>query len=231
MSSSRPTPLLLALTLAMLVAATLTVAPAPAIGAPAPAPAPVPRQDGGDAPTTARINAAAPPFELTDTKGQRRVLKDYKGRIVVLEWTDPNCPYVEGLYNRSKRMQKAYRSVKKMDKDVVWLAIDSTPGVNVAQLDHWIRRHGIEYPVMIDGDASVARAYDVRHTPHMFVIDKEGILRYHGAIDDNALGAKPANEVRNYVVQAVKELTEAGAVSTSHVKAYGCLAKHRHTLP
>ncbi|MCZ6493500.1 MAG: thioredoxin family protein, partial [Planctomycetota bacterium] len=76
-------------------------------------------------------------------------------------------------------------------------------------------------------DGKVARLYDARRTPHMFVIDKEGILRYHGAIDDNRLAGKPADEVTNFVVNAVHQLAEEETVTPDYVKPYGCSIKYK----
>ena len=119
--------------------------------------------------------------------GRTRRLSDYEGRIVVLEWLDPDCPIVDRVY-RAGVMKEAYRKAREIDGSIAWLAINSTRGTTPGRNDLWVRQQGLEYPVLIDENGAVRRRYDARRAPHMFVIDKEGALRYRGAIDDNALG-------------------------------------------
>ena len=215
------TPLnVLVLSLALLAAA---AAPAPALPpAPTMPPAPAPADD---APPVATLGKPAPPFELLDTTGRTRRLADYEGRIVVLEWLDPDCPIVDRVY-RAGVMKEAYRKAREIDGSIAWLAINSTRGTTPGRNDLWIRQQGLAYPVLIDENGAVRRRYDARRAPQMFVIDKEGGLRYHGAIDDNAYGTKRPEETTNFVVAAVRDIVGGDVVARDHVKPYGCRIKY-----
>jgi peroxiredoxin len=177
-----------------------------------------------EAPKVATLDEPAPPFTLNDHEGRSRSLADYKGRIVVLEWTEPECPFVTRQYN-DKSMQRTREQVRKLDGTVAWLAICSTPGVTDQRLKFWAQQHKIDFPLLIDYNGAVAKTYKAERVPGMFVIDKEGVLRYHGAIDDNRLGTKQPDDVVNYVVNAVGQLVKNEPVSPDHVKAYGCTLK------
>ena len=124
-----------------------------------------------------------------DTKGVMRTLSKYKGKLVILEWINPQCPFVVNCY-KTKAMQTAYDRVKALDKGIVWLAINTTWSTSANENDLWIKRHDLKYPILLDFDGDVGRLYDARRTPHMFVIDTEGVLRYQGAIDDNPFSSK-----------------------------------------
>ena len=173
-----------------------------------------------------RLGDKAPDFTLVDTKGIERSLSSYEGRIVVLEWINPQCPYVENCY-KTKAMQKAYERAKELDKGVVWLAINSTASTDAQRNQGWIDRFKLKYPILLDTDGNVARLYDARRTPHMYVIDKEGVLRYHGAIDNNPFANKPKSEIVNYASGTVQQVVEGETVSPDYVKPYGCTIKLR----
>ena len=173
----------------------------------------------------AKLGEKAPNFTLTDTNGQERSLSDYKGRIVVIEWINPECPYVRHCYE-TKAMQGAYEKVKQLDKGVAWLAINTTPGTTAPANNMWISKYDVKYPLLLDKRGKVGRLYDARRTPQMFVIDKEGVIRYTGAIDDNSLLNKRPAEITNYVVNAVKQLVDGETVTPDSTKAYGCTIKY-----
>ncbi|MEE8153791.1 MAG: redoxin domain-containing protein [Phycisphaerales bacterium] len=173
----------------------------------------------------AKLGEKAPNFTLTDTNGQERSLSDYKGRIVVIEWINPECPYVRHCY-QTKAMQGAYRKVKQLDKGVAWLAVNTTPGTTAQANNMWVTTYGLKYPILLDKRGKVGRLYDARRTPQMFVIDKEGVIRYTGAIDDNSLLNKRPDEIANYVVNAVKQLVEGETVTPDSTKPYGCTIKY-----
>jgi peroxiredoxin len=181
---------------------------------------------GGEEPKPAKLGEPVPDFTLVDTERAKRSLSDYKGRLVVLEWINPQCPFVQGCY-KTKAMQRAYERVKSLDKGAVWLAINTTWNTSQEENRLWIRRYELEYPILIDFDGDVGRLYDARKTPHMYVIDKEGILRYHGAIDDNKFLGKPQDQVTNYVVDAVRQVVEGETVTPDHVTPYGCSVKYK----
>jgi peroxiredoxin len=177
------------------------------------------------APAVATLGKPAPPFTLADTKQQKRSLADYAGRIVVLEWVNPACPY-RRVYEGGT-MKRTYEGVRRLDPKAIWLAINSTFDATAAQNDFWIREHKLRYPILLDPDGSVGRRYDARRTPQMFVIDAEGILRYQGAIDDNALGNKRPDETTNYVLNAVEQIKAGDVVSPDRIRPYGCAVKYR----
>lgn len=180
---------------------------------------------GEDEDKKAQLNEKAPDFTLVDSTGQQRSLSDYAGRLIVLEWINPDCPYVVRCYG-SKAMQTAYEKVKELDGSVAWLAINTTRTTTAEQNNFWIKKHGLKYPILLDPMGEVGQVYGARRTPHMFVIDKEGILRYHGAIDDNKYGDKKLQETTNYVVNAVQQIVDGETVTPDRTKPYGCTVKY-----
>ncbi len=180
----------------------------------------------GEEPKPAKLGEPVPDFTLVDAAGVKRSLSEYKGKLVVLEWINPQCPFVQGCY-RTKAMQRACEKVKALDKGAVWLAINTTWSTSQEENQLWIRRYELEYPILIDFEGDVGRLYDARKTPHMYVIDEEGILRYHGAIDDNKFLSKPEDKVTNYVVNAVRQIVDGETVTPDYVSPYGCSVKYK----
>ena len=175
----------------------------------------------------AKLGEPAPNFTLVDTTGRVRTLSEYAGRIVVLEWFNAQCPVVQKCY-RSKSIQTANAKVRELDKGIVWLAVNSTASTNAGENTMWIKKFKLGYPILLDVDGKVGHSFDARRTPHMFVIDKKGILRYHGAIDNNAFGDKKLDEAMNYVVNAVRQISEGETVSPDYIKPYGCSVKYKN---
>jgi peroxiredoxin len=176
----------------------------------------------------AELGKPAPDFELKDLDGKTVKLSDYKGKTVVLEWFNPECPVVKG--SRSKGTLKGMD--ERVTKDgVVWLAINSgAPGMegtgaekNKKAKADW----GITAAILLDEDGVVGRKYGAKTTPHMFIIDAKGNLAYRGGID-NAPGGKAEGdgEVVNYVDVALAELKEGKPVTKNDTKAYGCSVKY-----
>ena len=174
--------------------------------------------------------AAAPEFAIADTTGKPVKLADYRGKFVVLEWTNPECPFVRKHYN-SKNMQELQKEWGA--KDVVWLTINSTNAThseykNGDEMASWTRAQGASpKATLIDGTSATARAYGAKTTPHMFVVDPAGKLLYNGAIDDkrssNPADAKTAN---NYVRAALVEATAGKPVTVASTTPYGCSLKY-----
>ncbi len=173
------------------------------------------------------IGSPAPDFTLNDTNGKAVKLSDFKGKVVVLEWTNPNCPFVQRHYKNGNLpgLQKA-----ALDKGIVWLAVNSTNAKHKdfetpADLNKTFGDWKAAYTAqLLDTDGKVGKLYDARTTPHMFVIDARGILVYQGAIDDDPRGNK--EQVVNYV-RSTLDLIEAGKpVSTSTTTPYGCSVKY-----
>lgn len=179
----------------------------------------------------AATNGAPPPaFTLADTAGKDVKLSDYRGKYVVLEWTNPECPFVRSHYTSGsmQSLQKEWGA-----KDVVWLTINSTNQSHgeyktAAQMREWMTAQGAApTATLIDGTSATARAYDVRTTPQMFVIDKGGNLIYQGAID-NRRSANPADAkvAHNYVAAALTEAIAGKPVTVTNTPPYGCSLKY-----
>ena len=174
--------------------------------------------------------APAPAFSLTDTAGKTVQLSEYRGKYVVLEWTNPECPFVRKHYN-SGNMQDLQRQWGT--RDVVWLSINSTNSANgeyktPAQMAQWLEGKGASpKAALIDGTSATGRAYAARTTPHMFVINPAGTVIYNGAIDDrrttNLADAKLAH---NYVRAALTEATAGKPVTVASTTPYGCTMKY-----
>lgn len=181
-----------------------------------------------------KVGDKAPDFTLKDLDGKewtRSELTD-DGKIIVLEWFNPGCPYVQKHHANG---QSTMRDLAKKyeDKDVVWLAINST---NERHRDYektrpMVEQWGIEYPMLIDEPGDVGRSFGAKTTPHMFIIDKDGVVRYMGAIDSHRKGRAPTadekSEVTNYVEQALDEIIAGETVSTPETESYGCGIKYK----
>lgn len=180
----------------------------------------------------AALGAAAPAFELADLDGRKVKLADYKGKLVVLEWFNPQCPFVNASHQKGSLVNTAKTW---QDKGVVWLAINSSAegkqgfGVEVNQAGK--TKFNLSHPILLDSDGKVGKAYGAEHTPHMFVIDKEGKLAYQGAIDNSPDGegdSPTGGKLINYVSQALEELGAGKPVSVDKTPAYGCSVKYAH---
>ncbi len=172
----------------------------------------------------AKVGEKAPAFTLKDTTGKEYKLSDYAGKIVVLEWINPECPFVIKCY-KSQAMQEASKEARQLSKDVVWLAINTTYNATPEQNEMWIKQYTLERPILLDNDGTVGKLYDARRTPHMFVIDAEGVLRYQGAIDNNRNGDRSGDDLTNYVVNAIRQVVASETVEPDHVPPYGCSVK------
>ncbi len=174
--------------------------------------------------------AAAPGFTIADTAGKPVSLADYRGKFVVLEWTNPDCPFVQKHYN-SRNMQELQKEWGA--KDVVWLSINSTNAnhgefKSGEQMASWMRAQGASpRAALIDSTSSTGRAYAARTTPHMFVVDPAGKVVYAGAIDDKR-SSDPADAkgAHNYVRAALTEATAGKPVTVASTTPYGCSVKY-----
>lgn len=173
-------------------------------------------------PPAARAQETAPAFTLMNQDGKPVSLADYAGKIVVLEWTNYECPFVK--HHAAVGTMKTL-AAKWGGRGVVWLAINSTGHATREGDVAWIAANALPYPILEDFDGRVGHAYDALTTPHMFVIGRDGRLAYHGAIDDDRrLAGKPT---LNYVEQALAELTAGRPVSVPATEPYGCSVKYR----
>jgi peroxiredoxin len=176
----------------------------------------------------AEIGKPAPDFTLQDLDGKSVQLSQMKGKTVVLEWFNPGCPFVKANHTKGSLKGMAKRFA---DKGIVWLAINSgAPGkqghgvdTNKEAKGTW----GMEYPILLDEKGDVGRMYGAKTTPHMYVIDPQGILVYMGAID-NTQGGEPEKEdkVINYVDTALGELAAGKPITTKTSEPYGCSVKY-----
>ena len=164
----------------------------------------------------------APQFSLQDQDGKTVNLSDYKGKIVVLEWFNNDCPFVQRHY-KAKTMNEL--ADKWKDKDVVWLAINTTPGKTNETNKQAVQDWSINHPVLNDSDGTVGKEYGAKSTPHMFIIDKDGKIAYVGGIDNDEDGSKGDKRV-NYVEKALDELLAGKPVSEPQTKQYGCSVKY-----
>ncbi|BAZ13003.1 hypothetical protein NIES4071_48370 [Calothrix sp. NIES-4071] len=177
-----------------------------------------------------RVGAPAPAFTAVDSNGKTHNLSDFKGKTVVLEWTNHECPFVKKHYE-SGNMQALQK--EKTGKGVVWLSvISSAPGqqgnVTPQKASELTKsRNASPTAVLIDADGKVGKLYQARTTPHMYVIDKNGILQYTGAIDDNSSkNPQDAKTANNYVRAAVDSVLKGEPVKTSTTQPYGCSVKY-----
>jgi peroxiredoxin len=178
----------------------------------------------------AEVGKPAPDFTLQDLDGKPHRLSDLKGKVVVLEWFNPGCPYVVNSHTRGSLVDAAALRSKE---GVVWLAVNSgAPGkqghgveTNRAAAKAW----SMPNPILVDESGSVGKAYGATNTPHMFVIGKDGKLAYKGAIDnspDGERGAPQGGKLVEYVTDAIQDLGAGRPVRTPETKAYGCSVKY-----
>jgi peroxiredoxin len=167
----------------------------------------------------------APPFTLTTFQGKTASLSDYRGKIVVLEWLNFECPFSLYHYKTVKTMTKLAGKYK--GKNVVWLAINSTNHTTQQANIDFAKEQKLPYPILDDRSGKVGRAYGANTTPHMYVINRRGRIVYEGAIDNAPLGRLSGGQkLINYVDKALAELTTGRRVSTAKTESYGCSVKY-----
>ena len=176
------------------------------------------------------VGQAAPDFSAPDLAGKAVKLSDFRGKFVVLEWTNPECPYVRRHYDSGNMpsLQKEFAA-----KGVVWLAVNSsspesgefTPPDGMTK---WVAAKGAApTAVLIDKDGKVGRLYGARTTPHMYVIDPQGKLVYAGAIDDKRwANVEETKSAKNHVRAALGEAMAGKPVAVSATTPYGCSVKY-----
>jgi glutathione peroxidase-family protein len=179
---------------------------------------------------SAEVGKPAPAFTLPDSNGKKTSLSDFKGKVVVLEWVNFDCPFVQKHYgsHNMQRLQEKY-----VGKGVIWLSINSSaagrqgnyPGAKVNSLIKEHKAHQTAY--LIDENGAVGHLYNAKTTPHMFVVDKSGNLVYAGAIDDkNSPDEADIKTAKNYVDAALEEVLAGKPVTTASTKSYGCSVKY-----
>lgn len=178
----------------------------------------------------ARVGSPAPAFTGTDTHGQTHNLSDYRGKFVVLEWTNKDCPFTQKQYDSGnmQSLQKEWAA-----KGVVWLTIlSSAQGeqgyMTAAQENAWMTKvHAAPTAALLDPSGTIGHAYEAKTTPHMFIIDPTGKLIYDGAIDDHpTTDASDVPISKNYVSAALSEAMAGHPVAITYTRPYGCSVKY-----
>lgn len=177
------------------------------------------------------VGAPAPDFALKDLDGKPVRLSDFKGKTVVLEWFNPECPFVKAAHTRGSLVDTAKRHARA---GVVWLAINSgapgKQGTGAEKNKEAAKGFGLEHPILLDESGETGRAYGATNTPHMFVIDPAGKLVYRGAIDNSpdGEGKSPTDgKLVNHVDAALAALAAKKPVEPAQTKAYGCSVKYK----
>ena len=175
-------------------------------------------------------NEPAPDFTLQDTNGKPQKLSGYKGKFVVLEWVNHDCPFVKKHYD-SGNMQKLQEEYTK--KDVVWLSINSSAEGKEGHIspEEWNRlteeKKAKPIAVLLDPDGAVGKTYGAKTTPHMFVINPDGVLIYQGAIDSIAsVDQGDVIKAQNYVKDVLDQAVLGQSIAVSDTKSYGCSVKY-----
>ena len=180
------------------------------------------------------VGQAAPEFSATDALGKSHKLSDFKGKLVVLEWTNPGCPFVVKHYSKEgggnmQALQKEFTA-----KGVVWLSINSTHKqaadyLEPAKLMAWkAEKNGAANAMLIDDSGKVGQLYGAKTTPHMYIVNPQGMLVYAGAID--SVPSARVDDIKtatNYVRQGLTEALGGKAISTASTRPYGCSVKYK----
>jgi peroxiredoxin len=177
------------------------------------------------------VGQPAPDFTLKDAAGRSVKLSDFRGKHVVLEWTNPGCPYVKKHYDSGNMPATQQEAV---GKGAVWLSINSTGKASAdymepARLVAWQKeRKAAPTAMLMDEDGVAGKAYGARTTPHMYIVDPKGTLVYAGGID--SIPSSDAEDIRkavNYVRQGLAEALAGKPVSQATTRPYGCSIKYK----
>ena len=178
----------------------------------------------------AKLNEQAPNFKLMDSNGKEHSLSDFKGKLVVLEWINYECPFVKKHYD-SKNMQALQEKYTK--QGLIWLTICSSAESKQGnftndEINRRSKKHNAKFTAyLVDSDGKVGKMYGAKTTPHMYIINKDGKLVYAGGIDDKAsTDLEDIKGAKNYVSLALDELLAGKNVSVQSSKPYGCSVKY-----
>lgn len=178
----------------------------------------------------AKTGAPAPEFSLTDLNGQTHRLADYRGKIVVLEWVNSGCPFVQKHY-QSGNLPRLQRTATA--DGVIWLSINTgregvQGALEGAEATSWLTQQNAGPTAYLrDRDGAVGRLYGAKTTPHMFVINSDGVLVYNGAIDSiRSAEQEDIGRATNYVTAALADLKAGRPVATANTQPYGCGVKY-----
>jgi cytochrome oxidase Cu insertion factor (SCO1/SenC/PrrC family) len=177
------------------------------------------------------VGQPAPDFTVTDINGQKHSLSEYKGKPVVLEWVNPECPFVVKHYEGSGNLPATQKAA--VANGAVWLSINSGHAgaqgdFDPAQVAAWHKKSGATPTAYIrDQSGKVGKLYDARHTPTIYIVSPEGTLVYAGGIDDiNSTDTDDIAKATNYVKAAFADLKAGKPVAKAQTRAYGCSVKY-----
>jgi peroxiredoxin len=180
----------------------------------------------------AAVGKPAPDFELRDLDGKSVKLSSFRGKVVVLEWFNPGCPFVKASHGKGSLKNAAAEATKK---GVVWLAINSAAegkqGFGAEANRAGVKAFGLTHPVLLDEKGEVGHAYGATNTPHIFVIDESGVLVYRGAPDNSPDGegeSPTGGKLVSYVDATLADLAAKRPVGVGETRAYGCSVKYGH---
>jgi peroxiredoxin len=174
-----------------------------------------------------KVGDVAPPFELVDLAGTTHKLSDHVGKTVVLEWFNPGCPYVVDTHTEGGALFGVAKEAAA--QGVVWLAINSgakgkqghDPDENRQAKQAW----GLTHPILLDPDGAVGQAYGARSTPHLYVIDPQGVVQYEGAVDNQPMRQATGDRVP-YLEHAIADVVAGKRPRTPRTRPYGCSVKY-----
>ncbi len=177
----------------------------------------------------AELGQPAPAFTLVDVDGVEHTLSDYteKGQTVVLEWFNPDCPFVKKYYREDTGTMNTLASEFK-DRGVTWLRINSAreghSTTGASRLNKAVEQYNLKTPILLDYTGDVGHAYGAKRTPEMYVIDSQGVLRYHGSMCSDKGAADIGDEI--YVRSALEAVLAGETVEKSETKPFGCAIKY-----
>ncbi len=176
----------------------------------------------------ADIGQPAPDFELLDLEGRHHKLSSYRGKMIVLEWFNPNCAAVIYEYGEGELREMKARHAST---GIVWLAINSSapddPGADIEMNKQFVATHHLGLPILLDPTGAVGRSYGARTTPHLFIVNERGLLVYAGALDNAPRGRVEALATKtNYVENAIADLRSGHGVTQTSTRPYGCEIKY-----
>ncbi len=168
-----------------------------------------------------RPSKMAQDFSAIDHSGKEHALADYRGKVVMLEWLNPGCPFVQRHYREAtfKKLAERYAG-----SGVVWLAVNSTGGNDAELSSKWAERYSLPYPILVDKSGEVGRLFGAKTTPHVFVVGREGSIVYNGAVDDDPSGDK--DNRTSYLTNAISAALVRSSPSVRETKPYGCAVKY-----
>jgi hypothetical protein len=182
------------------------------------------------APEKAEIGKVSPNFTLNDSNGKTVTLDNYRGKFVVLEWTNKDCPFVRKHYG-SGNMQATQEKARSMG--AVWFTINSSaPGeqgyLTSSEINSYRKENGVKSnETLLDTKGTVGHIYNARTTPQIVIMDPKGVMIYNGAIDDRpSPDPESLKGARNYAIEALQEAMNGKAVAVSTSRPYGCSVKY-----